>query len=143
VALIRGSNCFSCGNDSGIVRPFWPAGRASTRSSQAFRSALSLSGRSWRERGDRAQPNPTKKGYIRDGVFAEHAQRRAGRPRSFGLGIRGRSERGRRCRGSIQVGDRVFGTGDMTRDGCWAESVALDHSRHGPIISFTLLRAPS
>jgi NADPH:quinone reductase len=43
----------------------------------------------------------------------------------------------------FKVGDRVFGTGDMTRDGCWAESVALDHSRHGPIISFTLLRAPS
>jgi NADPH:quinone reductase len=27
----------------------------------------------------------------------------------------------------FKVGDRVFGTGDMTRDGCWAESVAVDH----------------
>ena len=25
------------------------------------------------------------------------------------------------------VGDRVFGTGDMTRDGGWAERVAVDH----------------
>lgn len=25
------------------------------------------------------------------------------------------------------VGDRVFGTGDMTRDGAWAERVAVDH----------------
>jgi NADPH:quinone reductase-like Zn-dependent oxidoreductase len=27
----------------------------------------------------------------------------------------------------FKVGDRVFGTGDMTRDGCWAERVAVDH----------------
>lgn len=27
----------------------------------------------------------------------------------------------------FKVGDRVFGTGDMTRGGCWAESVAVDH----------------
>ncbi|MFD4675344.1 alcohol dehydrogenase catalytic domain-containing protein [Lentzea sp. NPDC058450] len=25
------------------------------------------------------------------------------------------------------VGDRVMGTGDITRDGCWAEQVAVDH----------------
>jgi NADPH:quinone reductase len=25
------------------------------------------------------------------------------------------------------VGDRVMGTGDMTRDGCWAERLAVDH----------------
>jgi NADPH:quinone reductase-like Zn-dependent oxidoreductase len=28
---------------------------------------------------------------------------------------------------SFKVGDRVFGTGDMTRDGAWAERVAVDH----------------
>ena len=28
---------------------------------------------------------------------------------------------------SFKIGDRVFGTGDMTRDGCWAERVAVDH----------------
>jgi hypothetical protein len=39
---------------------------------------------------------------LRRSGHPEHAQRRAGRPRSFGLGIRRRSERGRRCRGSIQ-----------------------------------------
>jgi zinc-binding alcohol dehydrogenase family protein len=33
-----------------------------------------------------------------------------------GSGIRG-----------FKVGDRVFGTGDMTRDGAWAERVAVDH----------------
>ena len=27
----------------------------------------------------------------------------------------------------LRVGDRVFGTGDMTRDGAWAERVAVDH----------------
>jgi NADPH2:quinone reductase len=27
----------------------------------------------------------------------------------------------------FSIGDRVFGTGDMTRDGCWAERVAVDH----------------
>ncbi|MGV2287183.1 zinc-binding alcohol dehydrogenase family protein [Trinickia sp. YCB016] len=27
----------------------------------------------------------------------------------------------------FKVGDRVFGTGDMTRDGAWAERVAVDH----------------
>lgn len=27
----------------------------------------------------------------------------------------------------FKVGDRVFGTGDMGRDGCWAERVAVDH----------------
>jgi NADPH2:quinone reductase len=27
----------------------------------------------------------------------------------------------------FKVGDRVFGTGDVTRDGCWAERVAVDH----------------
>jgi zinc-binding alcohol dehydrogenase family protein len=27
----------------------------------------------------------------------------------------------------FRVGDRVFGTGDMTRDGAWAERVAVDH----------------
>ena len=27
----------------------------------------------------------------------------------------------------FKVGDRVFGTGDMSRDGCWAERVAVDH----------------
>ena len=27
----------------------------------------------------------------------------------------------------FKVGDRVYGTGDMTRDGCWAERVAIDH----------------
>ena len=27
----------------------------------------------------------------------------------------------------FNVGDRVFGTGDMSRDGCWAERVAVDH----------------
>jgi NADPH:quinone reductase len=27
----------------------------------------------------------------------------------------------------FRAGDRVFGTGDMTRDGCWAERVAVDH----------------
>jgi NADPH2:quinone reductase len=25
------------------------------------------------------------------------------------------------------IGDRVYGTGDFTRDGCWAERVAIDH----------------
>lgn len=29
--------------------------------------------------------------------------------------------------GRFKVGDRVYGTGDMTRDGCWAERVAVDH----------------
>jgi NADPH2:quinone reductase len=28
---------------------------------------------------------------------------------------------------NFRVGDRVFGTGDMSRDGAWAERVALDH----------------
>jgi len=28
---------------------------------------------------------------------------------------------------SFKKGDRVFGTGDMTRDGAWAERVAIDH----------------
>ena len=27
----------------------------------------------------------------------------------------------------FKVGDRVFGTGDISRDGCWAERVAVDH----------------
>ena len=27
----------------------------------------------------------------------------------------------------FKIGDRVFGTGDMSRDGCWAERVAVDH----------------
>ena len=27
----------------------------------------------------------------------------------------------------FKTGDRVFGTGDMTRDGAWAERVAVDH----------------
>jgi zinc-binding alcohol dehydrogenase family protein len=27
----------------------------------------------------------------------------------------------------FKIGDRVFGTGDMTRDGSWAERVAVDH----------------
>lgn len=27
----------------------------------------------------------------------------------------------------FNVGDRVMGTGDITRDGCWAERVAVDH----------------
>ena len=27
----------------------------------------------------------------------------------------------------FDVGDRVFGTGDVSRDGCWAERVAVDH----------------
>ena len=27
----------------------------------------------------------------------------------------------------FKIGDRVFGTGDVTRDGCWAERVAVDH----------------
>ena len=27
----------------------------------------------------------------------------------------------------FQTGDKVFGTGDMTRDGAWAERVAVDH----------------
>jgi NADPH2:quinone reductase len=27
----------------------------------------------------------------------------------------------------LKVGDRVFGTGDVTRDGAWAERVAVDH----------------
>ncbi len=27
----------------------------------------------------------------------------------------------------FNAGDRVFGTGDMSRDGCWAERVAVDH----------------
>ena len=27
----------------------------------------------------------------------------------------------------FKAGDRVFGTGDITRDGCWAERVAVDH----------------
>jgi NADPH:quinone reductase len=27
----------------------------------------------------------------------------------------------------FSVGDRVMGTGDVTRDGCWAEHVAVDH----------------
>jgi NADPH2:quinone reductase len=29
--------------------------------------------------------------------------------------------------GRFKAGDRVYGTGDMTRDGCWAERVAVDH----------------
>jgi NADPH2:quinone reductase len=29
--------------------------------------------------------------------------------------------------GRFKAGDRVDGTGDMTRDGCWAERVAVDH----------------
>ena len=28
----------------------------------------------------------------------------------------------------FSIGDRVFGTGDMTRDGCWAERVAVPWS---------------
>jgi zinc-binding alcohol dehydrogenase family protein len=28
---------------------------------------------------------------------------------------------------AFAVGDRVMGTGDMTRDGCWAERLAVDH----------------
>jgi NADPH2:quinone reductase len=27
----------------------------------------------------------------------------------------------------FKIGDRVFGTGDMTRDGCWAERLAVDN----------------
>lgn len=27
----------------------------------------------------------------------------------------------------FKIGDRVFGTGDMTRDGCWAERLAVDY----------------
>src|ERR1700722_10524061 len=27
----------------------------------------------------------------------------------------------------FRIGDRVFGTGDMTRDGAWAQFVAVDH----------------
>jgi zinc-binding alcohol dehydrogenase family protein len=27
----------------------------------------------------------------------------------------------------FETGDRVFGTGDVSRDGCWAERVAVDH----------------
>jgi NADPH2:quinone reductase len=27
----------------------------------------------------------------------------------------------------FKVGDRAYGTGDVTRDGCWAERVAVDH----------------
>jgi zinc-binding alcohol dehydrogenase family protein len=27
----------------------------------------------------------------------------------------------------FEIGDRVFGTGDVSRDGCWAERVAVDH----------------
>jgi NADPH:quinone reductase-like Zn-dependent oxidoreductase len=26
----------------------------------------------------------------------------------------------------FNIGDRIFGAGDMTRDGCWAERVAVD-----------------
>jgi NADPH:quinone reductase len=29
--------------------------------------------------------------------------------------------------GRFKAGDRVYGTGDMARDGCWAERVAVDH----------------
>lgn len=29
--------------------------------------------------------------------------------------------------GEFKAGDRVLGTGDMTRDGAWAERVAVDH----------------
>jgi NADPH2:quinone reductase len=29
--------------------------------------------------------------------------------------------------GGLEVGDRVIGTGDPTRDGCWAQRVAVDH----------------
>lgn len=29
--------------------------------------------------------------------------------------------------GRFKAGDRVYGTGDMMRDGCWAERVAVDH----------------
>ncbi len=29
--------------------------------------------------------------------------------------------------GRFKVGERVYGTGDMTRDGCWAERGAVDH----------------
>ena len=28
---------------------------------------------------------------------------------------------------TLKAGDRVFGTGDMSRDGCWAERLAVDH----------------
>ena len=35
-------------------------------------------------------------------------------------------EVGRSVQG-FKAGDRVFGTGDMSRDGCWAERVAVDH----------------
>jgi len=35
-------------------------------------------------------------------------------------------EIGSRVRG-FKTGDRVFGTGDMTRDGAWPERVAVDH----------------
>jgi zinc-binding alcohol dehydrogenase family protein len=35
-------------------------------------------------------------------------------------------EVGRSVQG-FTAGDRVFGTGDVTRDGCWAERVAVDH----------------
>lgn len=41
---------------------------------------------------------------------------------------------------NFKVGDRVFGTGDMTRDGAWAERLAIDHRiiAHLPdSISFT------
>ena len=33
----------------------------------------------------------------------------------------------------FKVGDRVFGTGDMSRDGCWAERVVVDHRIVAPI----------
>ncbi|MGK6316949.1 zinc-binding dehydrogenase [Neorhizobium sp. DT-125] len=29
--------------------------------------------------------------------------------------------------GGFAVGDRIMGTGDVTRDGCWAERLAVDH----------------
>lgn len=29
--------------------------------------------------------------------------------------------------GGLRVGDRVMGTGDATRDGCWAQRLAVDH----------------
>lgn len=40
----------------------------------------------------------------------------------------------------LKVGDRVFGTGDLTRDGAWAQRVAIDHrivARIPDKISFT------
>jgi NADPH:quinone reductase-like Zn-dependent oxidoreductase len=46
----------------------------------------------------------------------------------------------------FKVGDRVFGTGDMTRDGCWAESVAVDRCAEAtgePALPLGVMALPS